>query len=290
MGVVLSLGYASGLIAVASWALVAMTRREARAALLFAVPQRRTIAASRFVRENLALSKAYHRIWRPEERPEHDRGRLDLERFVASDMDDSPLARRDGLTHATKRVMDIVLSLFLLVFTAPVLLLVALAIRLDSPGPIFYRQTRVGADSKTFDVIKFRTMVTDAEKDGPKWASASDSRITRVGQFLRRSRIDEIPQVIPILKGHMSFIGPRPERPEFTSGLERDIPHYAQRYLVKPGLTGWAQVNAPYAASVEASRLKLSYDLYYIRHYSFLLDAFILIKTVKVTIFAEGAH
>jgi lipopolysaccharide/colanic/teichoic acid biosynthesis glycosyltransferase len=216
--------------------------------------------------------------------------RCDLAAFRPSDIDHTPLVSRDPVYCGIKRLSDIVLSLGLIVFTTPLLIVVAAAIRVDSPGPIFYRQIRLSESRQPFVLTKFRTMRVDAERDGAVWAVPNDERITRVGRILRLTRIDEIPQVLAILHGRMSFIGPRPERPEFFDMLAAEIPHYAERLRVKPGLTGWAQVNAPYAASVEDAREKLCYDLYYIRNYSLLLDLRIVLKTVRVTLFGIGSR
>jgi sugar transferase (PEP-CTERM system associated) len=190
-----------------------------------------------------------------------------------------------------KRISDFVVSLAFLIFFLPLILLTMLAIRLESPGPVFYRQERVGLDGKVFRVWKFRSMRVDAEKDGvPRWAGTTDSRVTRVGQFIRKVRIDEIPQIINVLAGDMSFIGPRPERPFFVEQLREKIPYYELRHRVKPGITGWAQVNYPYGASVEDARRKLAYDLYYVKNNDVFLDLAILVQTVRVILFAEGAR
>jgi lipopolysaccharide/colanic/teichoic acid biosynthesis glycosyltransferase len=166
-----------------------------------------------------------------------------------------------------------------------------LAIRLDSPGPVFYRQQRNGRDNRTFALLKFRSMVVDAEAGGkPRWASLQDPRVTRVGRFIRSARIDELPQLLNVLRGEMSMVGPRPERPAFVAELAAAIPHYHDRAIVKPGITGWAQVNYPYGASVADARMKLAYDLYYIRRRSLLLDLLILLATVRVVLFREGAR
>ena len=191
---------------------------------------------------------------------------------------------------AVQRAWDVLTSLALLVFTLPVMLLVALCVRLDSPGPVLYRQERVGLGGKPFTLLKFRSMKADAEARGPAWAQARDPRVTRVGLFMRRTRIDELPQLINVLRGEMSFIGPRPERPHFVERLGAVIPFYHERSRVKPGLTGWAQVNYPYGASVEDAKAKLSYDLFYVQNRSVLLDAAILFATVRVILFQEGAR
>lgn len=188
-----------------------------------------------------------------------------------------------------KRVIDIVLILFGLPILGLILPLLALAIRLDSPGPIFYRQVRCGRAGKPFYIFKFRTMVDKAEKDGkPQWAKKNDSRITRVGRFLRKARLDELPQLINILRGDMSFIGPRPERPDFVNMLREKVPFYDTRLLVKPGLTGWAQVHYHYGNSAEDALVKLQYDFYYIRHWSLWLDLYILFRTVVVVFKLKG--
>ncbi len=191
----------------------------------------------------------------------------------------------------TKRLFDIVSSSVLLILGAPVMLMTALMIKLDSPGPILYRQERVGLGGKGFMCIKFRSMRTDAEKDGvARWASKNDSRITRVGAFIRKTRIDELPQLFSVLRGEMSMVGPRPERPSFVAQLREQIPYYDLRHTVKPGLTGWAQVRYAYGASLEDARKKHQFDLYYVKNNSLLLDLQVLIETVSVVLFREGAH
>jgi lipopolysaccharide/colanic/teichoic acid biosynthesis glycosyltransferase len=195
-----------------------------------------------------------------------------------------------GQPSALHRCADIVLSLALLVATLPLMLLTALLIRLDSRGPVLYRQERVGLRGRVFTLLKFRSMRLDAEARGPVWAAQRDPRVTRIGAFIRMTRIDELPQLLNVLRGEMSFIGPRPERPHFVAQLERELPFYRDRALVKPGLTGWAQVNYPYGASVEDARAKLSYDLYYVKHRSVLLDLLILVATVRVVLFRRGAR
>jgi len=192
---------------------------------------------------------------------------------------------------AVRRAVDIAISLLFLIFTLPLMLVVAASIKFDSPGPVFYRQERVGLHGRAFTLLKFRSMRTDAEAGGgPRWASQNDPRVTRVGAFIRSTRIDELPQLLNVLQGEMSFIGPRPERPLFVEELGRVIPLYSDRTWVKPGITGWAQVNFPYGASVEDAREKLSYDLYYVKNRSLLLDLLILISTIRVILFREGAR
>jgi exopolysaccharide biosynthesis polyprenyl glycosylphosphotransferase len=199
---------------------------------------------------------------------------------------DAPTAN-EGL----KRAFDIFASLVLLAVTLPVLLLAAMAIALDGKGPIFYRQERVGRGGARFKICKLRSMRPDAEGSGPpQWASLHDPRVTRVGRFLRRLRIDELPQIRNVLRGEMSMVGPRPERPFFVECLERELPLYAERHSVKPGITGWAQINYPYGASVEDARRKLSFDLYYVRNASLLLDLLIVLATPKAVFIDRGGR
>ena len=192
-------------------------------------------------------------------------------------------------TEIIKRLFDVTLAFCGLILAAPVMLLVAAAIKLESPGSILYRQSRSGQNGCVFILNKFRSMRQDAEKEtGPVWAAQSDSRVTRVGAFLRRTRLDELPQLFNVLVGHMSFIGPRPERPEFVQDLQRQIPFYMKRLSVKPGITGWAQVKYRYGSSVDDALEKLQYDLYYIKNLSLFLDFLILLNTVQVVLFARG--
>ncbi|HQU48614.1 MAG TPA: TIGR03013 family PEP-CTERM/XrtA system glycosyltransferase [Casimicrobiaceae bacterium] len=199
---------------------------------------------------------------------------------------------RQGLLRVfVKRAFDIVVATALLLLASPVMLAAALLIGLESGFPVLYRQERVGLHGRTFNVIKFRSMRHDAEQDGqPRWATAGDARITRLGHFLRHSRIDELPQLINVLRGEMSFVGPRPERPVFVAMLAEKIPFYAIRHSVKPGLTGWAQVRYSYGASVEDSVRKLEYDLYYVKNHTVFLDLLILLETVRVMLLGEGAR
>lgn len=193
----------------------------------------------------------------------------------------------------SKRAFDVMASLALLLVTWPVMLLTILAIKLEEGlrAPVFYKQERVGLNGKSFYVIKFRSMRVDAEKAGQAiWAQKNDSRVTRVGAFIRKVRIDELPQIFNVLKGDMAFVGPRPERPVFVRQLAEKIPFYNERHRVKPGITGWAQLCFAYADSEEDSKEKLRYDLYYIKNQSLLLDLIILIQTVEVILFKKGAH
>jgi sugar transferase (PEP-CTERM system associated) len=194
-------------------------------------------------------------------------------------------ARISGLVRSTvHRIVALVGSLLSL----PIALLTAVLIKLDSTGPVFYKQERVGKNGRAFTLMKFRSMRVDAEKLGPVWASKDDDRTTRVGKIIRKLRIDEIPQFWNILRGEMDFVGPRPERPHFISQLAEEIPYYQQRHLIAPGLTGWAQIKYPYGASIEDARQKLQYDLYYIKNQSLVLDAIILFETIKIILFGRG--
>lgn len=223
---------------------------------------------------------------------ERETGRVDLR-----SVNPSWLIFSDGfssgrmLSSIVKRVFDIVASLMLLVFAAPVIALFAVLIKLESAGPAFYRQRRVGLFNEPFEILKLRSMRQDAEIAGNAvWAEKDDPRITRVGRFIRKVRIDELPQCWSVLKGEMSFVGPRPERPQFVTDLERELPYYAERHMVKPGITGWAQINYPYGASIEDARHKLEYDLYYAKNYSPFLDVLILLQTLRVVLWPEGAR
>ena len=189
-----------------------------------------------------------------------------------------------------KRLFDLVFALFGLIITAPIMLLTAIAIRIESPGPIFYLQHRVGMDGKDFKVIKFRSMRQDAEKDGPKWASQNDPRITQVGRIIRKLRMDELPQFINVIKNDMSFVGPRPEGRYFVDQLEKAIPFYALRMHAKPGITGWAQINYPYGDTFEDAKEKLKFELYYMKHRSMWLDLVIIFQTIKVAVKGKGSQ
>ena len=192
---------------------------------------------------------------------------------------------------AVKRVFDIFCATLLIVLSSPLMLAAAIAIKLESKGPALYRQERTGQNGRAFSIAKFRSMRTDAEKDGkPQWAQANDNRVTRVGQFIRRVRIDELPQLFNVLKGDMSLVGPRPERPFFVEQLTQEIPFYALRHSVKPGVTGWAQVRYPYGATVEDSQEKLQYDLYYVKNHTLFLDLVVLMETVGVVLTGKGAR
>ena len=223
---------------------------------------------------------------------ERETGRVDLDT-----VNPSWLIFSDGfssgraVSSVAKRMFDVTASALLLFLTAPIILLFALFIKIDSRGPAFFRQTRVGLFGEPFDVIKLRSMRTDAEADGKaQFAQKDDPRVTRIGRLIRKVRIDELPQTWSVLKGEMSFVGPRPERPEFVGDLEQKLPYYAERHMVKPGITGWAQINYPYGANLEDSRHKLEYDLYYAKNYTPFLDLLILLQTLRVVLWHEGAH
>ena len=222
---------------------------------------------------------------------ERETGRVDLDT-----LNPSWLIFSDGfssgraLSSVAKRLFDIVASGLLLALSFPLIALFALLVKLDSRGPAFFRQQRVGLYGQPFTLLKLRSMRADAEADGAKWASENDPRITRLGRFIRKVRIDELPQVWTVLKGQMSFVGPRPEVPAFVDDLEDKLPFYAERHMVKPGITGWAQINYPYGASIEDSRSKLEYDLYYAKNYTPFLDLLILLQTLRVVLWPEGAR
>ena len=217
-------------------------------------------------------------------------GKIAVENLRPSWMIFSEGFRKGLWLSMSKRVCDIVLSLIGLVLTLPMMVLVAIAVRMTSPGPALYSQTRVGKDGKPFTIWKFRSMNVDAEAaTGAVWAQVHDPRVTPVGRFLRRTRLDEIPQLFSVLKGDMSVVGPRPERPEFVAELTERIPYYGQRHVVRPGVTGWAQVRHPYGSSVNDTIEKLQYDLFYIKHMSPGLDLFITLETVKTVLVRAGS-
>ena len=193
-------------------------------------------------------------------------------------------------TELATRILDLLTATALLILTLPVMLIVALLIKLDSRGPVFYRQERIGLGGKVFMLNKFRSMSCDAEVEGPRWAQIGDPRVTRVGRIIRLTRIDELPQLLNVLHGEMCMVGPRPERPYFVEQLSASLPFYAVRHYVKPGITGWAQVNAPYTASIEDTREKLRYDLYYIKHRTIGLYVRVLLQTIRVVVCGEGAR
>ncbi|MGH9640168.1 MAG: exopolysaccharide biosynthesis polyprenyl glycosylphosphotransferase, partial [Bryobacteraceae bacterium] len=194
------------------------------------------------------------------------------------------------LLRRVKRLSDLFLAAGFLLAAAPLMILTALAIRLDSPGPALFSQTRVGWKGRPYRLLKFRSMRRNAERNGAQWAQVDDPRVTRVGKWIRRLRIDELPQLFNVMAGQMSFVGPRPERPEFVERLEREIPFYQLRHCLAPGITGWAQVKYPYGASVEDARRKLQYDLYYIRNASPIIDFRILLRTVRTVLYLQGSR
>jgi sugar transferase (PEP-CTERM system associated) len=216
-------------------------------------------------------------------------GRIHLEHLSPSWLILSDGFRKSQFLYLVKRSVDIIVALIGLVITLPVMVLVAAAIWLESGSPIVFRQERTGLKGRTFQILKFRSMSQNAEEDGPVWAVRSDNRITRVGYLIRKYRLDELPQLFNALRGEMSLVGPRPERPHFCRLLEQNIPFFALRHTVRPGITGWAQVKYQYGASVEESKTKLEYDFFYIKHMSIVLDLAILFETAKVMIYGRGA-
>ncbi|HZN09778.1 MAG TPA: TIGR03013 family XrtA/PEP-CTERM system glycosyltransferase [Pyrinomonadaceae bacterium] len=198
--------------------------------------------------------------------------------------------RKAKLASISRSVVHRLAALVGAILSLPIVIVTAILIKLDSRGPVFYKQERVGKNGRTFVLTKFRSMRVDAEADGPVWASKGDDRTTRVGRVIRKIRVDEIPQFWNILKGEMSFVGPRPERPHFVSQLAQEIPYYEQRHLIAPGLTGWAQIKYPYGASIEDARQKLQYDLFYIKNHSLVFDAIIVFETIKIILFGRGAQ
>lgn len=222
---------------------------------------------------------------------ERMRGQIRVDSLKASWLIYGDGFRQNRMRNFVKRTSDVLASSMLLMITAPVMVVTAVAILIESGSPIIYRQQRVGQGGKYFDVLKFRSMRNDAEADGtPRWAYADDDRITRVGRFIRRMRIDELPQIFNVFTGDMSFVGPRPERPFFVSQLASQIPFYGVRHSVKPGITGWAQVKYSYGSSVDDAMQKLQYDLYYVKNHTLFLDSLILWKTIRVVLTGEGAR
>ncbi|MES2496725.1 MAG: TIGR03013 family XrtA/PEP-CTERM system glycosyltransferase [Pseudomonadota bacterium] len=223
---------------------------------------------------------------------ERETGRIDLDTIRPSSLifSDGFSSGRE-LSMVLKRGFDLLLGVTLLIVAAPIILVTAMLVKIDSPGPAFYRQVRVGRFGESFEILKLRSMRQDAESGGTAiWAQRGDSRVTRIGKVIRLIRVDELPQLLTVVKGQMSFVGPRPERPEFVAELEKQIPFYAERHMVKPGITGWAQINYPYGASLDDARHKLEYDLYYTKNYSPFLDLLIILQTVRVLLWAEGAR
>ena len=221
---------------------------------------------------------------------EEECGRLSIDELKPSFLIFSSGFRRKPLLMVLKRIGDLVGALVGLVFLAPLLAVVALGIKLDSPGPILYRQMRVGLHGYPYLLLKFRSMRPDAESDGVKWAELQDVRVTKFGQWLRQLRLDELPQFLNVLKGEMSLVGPRPERPHFVQDLRKQIPYYDLRHTLRPGITGWAQICFQYAGSVEDSHVKLQYDLYYVKNLSLWLDLKILFRTIGVVLQGSGSR
>ncbi len=219
-------------------------------------------------------------------------GRIKLQSVHPSNMIFSDGFVRGQIYERTKRLIDLFYALILFAVTWPIMLITALAIMIESgfKGSIFYKQSRVGEHNINFDVIKFRSMGMNAEKNGAQWAEKNDNRVTIVGKFIRKVRIDELPQLFNVLKGEMSFVGPRPERPEFVSDFSKSIEFYEIRHFVKPGITGWAQVCYPYGATLEDTKNKLEFDLYYLKHYGFFLDTMIILHTIQVVLWGQGSR
>ena len=217
-------------------------------------------------------------------------GRVSLNMIRPSWLIFTGRGRQAKLSEVSRSFVHWMVAFIGAIMSLPLVLITAILIKLESRGPVFYKQERVGKNGRTFVLMKFRSMRVDAEQDGPVWASKGDSRTTRVGRVIRKVRVDEIPQFWNILKGEMSFVGPRPERPHFVAQLAEEIPFYQQRHLIAPGLTGWAQIKYPYGASIEDARQKLQYDLFYIKNQSLFLDAIVLFETVKIILFGRGAQ
>jgi len=215
-------------------------------------------------------------------------GRVLLDMIRPSWLIFSSRGRRARTNEISRAVMHRAIALVGAILSLPIAIVTAMLIKLDSRGPILYKQERVGKNGRTFKLMKFRSMRIDAEKDGPVWAKTDDERTTRVGRVVRKIRVDEIPQFWNILRGDMNFVGPRPERPHFVEQLAQEIPYYEQRHLMAPGLTGWAQINYPYGASIEDAKQKLQYDLYYMKNQSLALDATIMFETIKTILFGRG--
>ena len=217
-------------------------------------------------------------------------GKLSVESLYPSALIFSEGFKKSILFKKGKKYFDVLLAILGSIIAFPAGVLIAVAIKMDSEGPIFYEQERVGKDGKLFKLLKFRSMRMDAENAGPVWAMVEDRRVTRVGRFIRKMRLDELPQVLNVLRGEMSFVGPRPERPFFVKKLDREIPYYFHRHSVKPGITGWAQLCYPYGSSTEDALEKLKYDLYYIKNMSLIFDLTIILETIKTVIWRRGAR
>lgn len=275
-----------GSAAVDTMGLAARARSRGADVIVVAVDDRRGLN----VRELLACRLAGLEVIDAPTFAERALKKIPVDLVKPSDLVFSDGFARPAWLLAGRRLVSLLASLLLFTLAAPVMLLVAIIIKLDSKGPVFYSQERVGMGGRPFKMLKFRTMRTDAEAQGVMWAQKNDSRVTGIGKYLRRFRVDELPQILNVLKGEMGIVGPRPERPEFVAKLKKQIPYYDLRTLVPPGITGWAQVKYPYAASLEEAREKLHYDLWYVKHLSVLLDCSILFHTARVVLFGRGAR
>ncbi|MBE0596582.1 MAG: TIGR03013 family PEP-CTERM/XrtA system glycosyltransferase, partial [Desulfuromonadales bacterium] len=268
--------------------LVETARRLRVSKIVVALTERRGVLP---VREVLRCRLAGIRVMDAVSFYEQVTGKLMIENINPSWFIFSDGFRLTPAMRVAKRGLDVVLALVGLVLALPLMLLTALAIKIDSPGPVLFRQVRTGEGERPFTLYKFRSMRQDAEQaTGAVWAQTNDPRVTRLGRFMRKSRIDEIPQLINVIKGEMSFVGPRPERPEFVGRLTQKIPYYSNRHYVKPGVTGWAQIRYPYGASEEDALEKLRYDLYYTKNYSLGLDLAIIASTFRVVLFGRGGR
>jgi sugar transferase (PEP-CTERM system associated) len=263
-------------------------RREKADAVVVSLSERRGVFP---LRDMMACKLSGIEVFDAPSFYEHMTGKLLLENITPSWFIFSEGFRISPWGRGIKRVVDVVCAAAGILITLPLFPFIALAIKLDSPGPVFFKQTRVGEKERNFILYKFRTMRSDAEcATGAVWAQEHDPRVTRVGEFFRKSRLDEIPQLFNVLIGNMSLVGPRPERPEFVEKLKEIIPYYSERHFVKPGVTGWAQVSYRYGASVEDAMEKLRYDLYYIKKYSLVFDLVIILETLKVVLFRRGGR
>lgn len=269
------------------YALVKCARQAGAREIVVATDERRGMPVSQLLHCKIAGIKVvdYLTFW------ERENGKVDIDALQPSWLIYSDGFRQGMVVDALKRLLDIAASVVLLIFALPLTLAAMVVLKLDSSGPLLYRQERIGRNGKSFVLFKFRSMRIDAERDGaPRWAATADPRVTRVGAVLRKFRIDELPQLLNVLRGDMSFVGPRPERPYFVEQLGQIIPFYGERHSVKPGITGWAQVNYPYGASLDDARQKLSFDLYYVKNRSLFLDLVIIVQTVRVILFSDGAR
>jgi sugar transferase (PEP-CTERM system associated) len=221
---------------------------------------------------------------------ERETGKVDVRLLNPSHIIFASGFTRNALRRFNVRALDIVGSLGLLLVAWPIFVVAAIAIYLEDRGPVLYRQARVGLEGRVFNLIKFRSMRVDAERGRAQWATREDTRVTRVGRIMRKYRIDELPQIFNVLRGHMSIVGPRPERPEFVADLELKIPYYRERHYTKPGLTGWAQLCYQYGSSEDDAIEKLQYDLYYLKNHSLLFDLAILVQTAEVVLWQKGAR